>query len=105
MFMRASAADGDIPAATTVPEDELEQLSMENGVAGKAVASSSSAPNNVATIRYTPTADSGDDYTLADATDIAIRLKVVNRQTTGRTAATDSAMCASNLRAATPSGA
>ena len=81
MFMRASAADGDIPAATTVPEDELEQLSMENGVAGKAVASSSSAPNNVATIRYTPTADSGDDYTLADATDIAIRLKVVNRQT------------------------
>lgn len=75
LFMRASAADGDIPAATTVPENELEQLSMENGV----ISYSTSASGN-STVRFTPTADSGDNYTLANATDLAIRFKVMNRQ-------------------------
>lgn len=75
MYMRASAADGDVPSATTVPEDELKQLSMENGVISYSVSASGNS-----TVRFMPTADSGDDYTLANATDLAIRFKVMNRQ-------------------------
>lgn len=75
MFMRASAAGEDVPAATTVPENELEQLSIENGVISRITTASGTS-----TVRFTPASESGDDYTLTDATDLAFRFKVVYRQ-------------------------
>lgn len=74
MLMRASAADGDVPSATTVPESELEQLSMENGTIVYTTGTGTK------TVQFKPTAESGDDYSLANATDLAIRFKVLNRQ-------------------------
>ena len=72
-FVGASAAEGDVPSATTVPEEELEQLSIENGTIAYATGT------GTATLRFTPAGADGD-YTLANATDLAFRFKVMNRQ-------------------------
>ena len=73
-LMHASAAEGDVPSATTVPEEKLEQLSMDNGTLLYAMGTGTK------TVQFKPTAESGGDYSLANATDLAIRFKVVNRQ-------------------------
>ena len=75
LFMRASAADGDVPSATTVPESELKQLSIDDGTILYVPSDTYSR-----TVRFAPTAESGDDYTLANATDLAFRFKILNRQ-------------------------
>ena len=72
-FVGASAAEGDIPSATTVPEDELKQLSIDNGVIAYATAT------GTATVRFTPAGTDGN-YSLENATDLALRFKVMNRQ-------------------------
>lgn len=72
-FVGASAAEGDIPSATTVPEDELKQLSIDNGVIAYATGT------GTATVRFTPAGTDGN-YSLENATDLALRFKVMNRQ-------------------------
>ena len=60
------------PPATTVPEEDLEQLSIENGTIAYATAT------GTGTVRFTPSEDAS--YTLNDATDIALRFRIMHRQ-------------------------
>ena len=70
--MLAPAAEEEVPAATTVPEEDLEQLSIENGTIAYATAT------GTGTVRFTPSEDAS--YTLNDATDIALRFRIMHRQ-------------------------
>lgn len=72
-IVKASAAE--VPSATTVPTESLEQLSIASG---KIVYSTSTGTK---TVHYTPSEEEGVDYTLANATDLAIRFKTLHRQT------------------------
>lgn len=61
--MLAPSAEEEVPAATTVPEEDLEQLSIENGTIAYSTAT------GTGTVRFTPSSDAA--YTLENATDIA----------------------------------
>ena len=71
--MLAPSAEEEVPAATTVPEEDLEQLSIENGTIAYSTAT------GTGTVRFTPSSDAA--YTLENATDIALRFKIMHRQT------------------------
>lgn len=72
--MLSSSAEEEVPSATTVPDEKLEQLDIDGGV----IAYSTST--GTGTVRFTPSAGEGN-YTLTDATDIALRFKAMHRQT------------------------
>lgn len=73
LFLSANAEDT-VSSATTVPDSELVQLSIDNGT----IAYSTATSNGIVRLTVDP---DGSDAALTNATDIAIRVKVMNRQT------------------------